>query len=39
LIAADVIIKRNKFLEATAETYKSGKCHNKEKWDKIKEDQ
>ncbi|CAD8133128.1 unnamed protein product [Paramecium pentaurelia] len=46
LIAAGVIIKKKKFLFATQETFKSGKyliiligCHNKEKWQKIKEDQ
>ncbi|CAD8127238.1 unnamed protein product [Paramecium sonneborni] len=46
LIAAGVIIKKKKFLVATPETFKSGKyymiligCHNKEKWQKIKEDQ
>lgn len=32
LIAVGVIIKKNKFLVATDETFKSGKCHNKEKW-------
>ncbi|CAK67695.1 unnamed protein product (macronuclear) [Paramecium tetraurelia] len=46
LIAAGVIIKKKKFLFATPETFKSGKylmiligCHNKDKWQKIKEDQ
>ncbi|CAK69277.1 unnamed protein product (macronuclear) [Paramecium tetraurelia] len=46
LIAAGVITKKKKFLFATPETFKSGKyyiiligCHNKDKWQKIKEDQ